>query len=38
MVDGAYFVFGDMSVKQLGEFRLRFSLFNMNMYATPTSS
>lgn len=28
-VDGGFFVFGDLSVKIEGEFRLRFSLFEM---------
>lgn len=28
-VDGGFFVFGDLSVKTEGEFRLRFSLFEM---------
>lgn len=27
--DGGFFVFGDLSVKIEGEFRLRFSLFEM---------
>jgi len=28
-LDGGFFVFGDLSVKIEGEFRLRFSLFEM---------
>lgn len=28
-LDGGFFVFGDLSVKVEGEFRLRFSLFEM---------
>ena len=30
--DGGFFVFGDLSVKVEGEFRLRFSLFEMQKY------
>jgi len=30
--DGGFFVFGDLSVKIEGEFRLRFSLFEMLKY------
>lgn len=30
--DGGFFVFGDLSVKVEGEFRLRFSLFEMCKY------
>ena len=30
--DGAFFVFGDISVKQKGKFRLRFSLFDYQKY------
>jgi len=29
LIDGGFFVFGDLSVKVEGEFRLRFSLFEM---------
>jgi hypothetical protein len=29
IIDGGFFVFGDLSVKIEGEFRLRFSLFEM---------
>lgn len=29
LADGGFFVFGDLSVKIEGEFRLRFSLFEM---------
>lgn len=29
VVDGGFFVFGDLSVKKEGEYRLRFSLFEM---------
>lgn len=32
--DGGFFVFGDLSVKIEGEFRLRFSLFEMLKYVT----
>ena len=31
--DGGFFVFGDLSVKMEGEFRLLFSLFEMAKYA-----
>ncbi|KAL1652249.1 hypothetical protein SLS58_000376 [Diplodia intermedia] len=30
--DGAFFVFGDISIKQQGEHRLRFSLFDIHKY------
>lgn len=30
--DGGFFVFGDLSVKVEGEYRLRFSLFEMRKY------
>jgi hypothetical protein len=32
--DGAFFVFGDISVKQKGRFRLRFSLFDYQKYVS----
>ncbi|KAI9814659.1 MAG: hypothetical protein M1827_003215 [Pycnora praestabilis] len=32
--DGGFFVFGDLSVKVEGEYRLRFSLFEMRKYAS----
>ncbi|KAK3113224.1 hypothetical protein LTR53_009710 [Teratosphaeriaceae sp. CCFEE 6253] len=31
--DGGFFVFGDISVRKTGWYRLRFSLFNQNKYA-----
>lgn len=34
-LDGGFFVFGDLSVKVEGEFRLRFSLFEMRKYVMP---
>ena len=34
LADGGFFVFGDLSVKVEGEFRLRFSLFEMRKYGT----
>lgn len=30
--DGGFFVFGDLSVKIEGEFRLKFTLFEMRKY------
>ena len=32
LTDGGFFVFGDLSIKIEGEFRLRFSLFEMKKY------
>lgn len=32
-VDGGFFVFGDLSIKVEGEFRLKFTLFEMRKYA-----
>ncbi|KAK7544557.1 velvet factor-domain-containing protein [Phyllosticta citribraziliensis] len=34
--DGAFFVFGDISIKKTGEYRLRFSLFDILKYVIPT--
>ena len=34
VADGGFFVFGDLSVKVEGEYRLRFSLFEMRKYVT----
>ena len=31
-LDGGFFVFGDLSVKVEGDFRLRFNLFEMRKY------
>jgi len=33
-IDGGFFVFGDLSIKIEGEFRLRFSLFEMLKYVS----
>lgn len=35
--DGGFFVFGDISVKVQGTFRLHFSLFDLHKYADITS-
>ena len=32
-LDGGFFVFGDLSVKLEGEFRLQFNLYEMRKYA-----
>lgn len=39
VTDGAFFVFGDLSIRIEGSFRLNFSLFELNKYAccTPAS-
>ena len=34
--DGGFFVFGDLSVKKLGEHKLLFSLFELNKYVCST--
>ena len=36
--DGGFFVFPDLSVKIEGDFRLRFSLFEMGKYVRPFAS
>lgn len=36
--DGGFFVFGDLSVKVEGEYRLRFSLFEMRKYVKTLGS
>ena len=36
-LDGGFFVFGDLSVKVEGDYRLRFSLYEMLKWADDTS-
>ena len=38
MADGGFFVFGDLSVKLEGEYRLKFSLFEMFRFVLRTTS